>query len=106
MRVWAARCNDRRPAGATIDLDHERANRARGPRIHCPTPLRWSASGMTTRFFDPLAVWPRWAEEVRSAALPCGHCLMEEAPEQVTAQRSGFLRAVRERDPRIDRTPA
>lgn len=90
--VVRACCEDYR-AGATVDLDHERADRATGRRIHCPTLALWSASGVTGRHFDPLVVWRRWAESVRGAALACGHFLMEEAPEQVTAQLSEFLRA-------------
>jgi haloacetate dehalogenase len=88
--VIAAFCEEYR-AGATIDLEHERADRARGHRIRCPTLALWSASGLTGRFFEPLSVWRRWAESVRGSALACGHFLMEEAPEEVTAHLSEFL---------------
>ena len=88
--VIAAFCEEYR-AGATIDLEHERADRARGHRIRCPTLALWSASGLTGRFFEPLIVWRRWAESVRGSALACGHFLMEEAPEEVTAHLSEFL---------------
>jgi haloacetate dehalogenase len=35
------------------------------------------------RFADPLALWRQRAEDVRGVALPTGHYVNEEAPEQV-----------------------
>jgi haloacetate dehalogenase len=61
---------------------------------------------LTGRFFDPLAVWRRWAGSVRGAALACGHFMMEEDPEQVTAQLSEFLPSVLHPSSRRDRAPS
>ena len=38
---------------------------------------------MGRRFSDPLALWRQRAEDVRGEALPTGHYVNEEAPEQV-----------------------
>ena len=41
------------------------------------------AGGVGTRFADPLGLWRLRAEDVRGEALPSGHYVNEEAPEQV-----------------------
>ena len=38
---------------------------------------------MGKRFADPLGLWRLRAEDVRGEALPSGHYVNEEAPEQV-----------------------
>jgi haloacetate dehalogenase len=80
--VRSAVCEDYR-AAASVDLEHERADRAAGRRIDCPVLALWSARDIAGRYFDPLAVWRRWATKVNGRALDCGHFLMEEAPDAV-----------------------
>jgi haloacetate dehalogenase len=41
--------------------------------------------------YEPLSVWPRYATDVRGAALPTGHFLPEEAPDLVTAALRDFF---------------
>jgi haloacetate dehalogenase len=36
------------------------------------------------QFADPLSIWRERAQDVCGEALPCGHYVNEEAPEQVT----------------------
>jgi haloacetate dehalogenase len=74
--VLAAACEDYR-AGATIDLDHDRADREVGRRIGCATLVLWGQRDFSE---SPLATWRRWADDLREVALDCGHFLAEEKP--------------------------
>jgi haloacetate dehalogenase len=80
-----AACEDYR-ASAGIDLDHDRAARAAGQRIACDLLVLWGARGVVQRLFDPLALWrAQCAGQVEGRALPAGHFIPEELPED-TAQ--------------------
>jgi haloacetate dehalogenase len=84
-------CEDYR-AATGIDLDHDRASRAGGDKIQCPLLVLWGAKGIIGRFYDPIELWQRAATgPVSGEALPAGHYLAEEAPEQVLAQLNDFL---------------
>ena len=49
-----------------------------------PLLVLWGAdSSVGKRFADPLGLWRQRAEDVRGEALPSGHYVNEEAPEQV-----------------------
>lgn len=85
-------CEDYR-ASATIDLEHDRADRAAGRQIRCPFMALWGAEGVIEQCFDPLAEWRRLAPHVVGEALPCGHYVPEEAPEQLLAKVMPFLTA-------------
>jgi haloacetate dehalogenase len=74
-------CGDYR-AAATIDCEHDTADLHR--KLRMPILVLWGASSSVgKRFKDPLAIWRQRAEDVRGEALPCGHYVNEEAPEQV-----------------------
>ncbi len=81
-------CEDYR-AAAGIDLAHDRADLAR--RIACPLLVLWGAKGVVERSFDVLEVWRERAELVTGRALPCGHYLAEEAPEETLTELLTFL---------------
>lgn len=83
-----ATCEDYR-AAASIDLEHDRADLDR--KIACPLLVLWGARGVIERCFDPLALWRERAADVRGQALPCGHYLAEEAPEETLAALRAFL---------------
>ena len=87
-----AACEDYR-AGYTCDVDHDRADRDAGRRIDAPLLALWGAGkdGMRSAHFP--AVWERWASDFSGMALPCGHFLMEELPEQTAAALGGFFDA-------------
>lgn len=57
----------------------------------------WSATGAVDRWYDPLAVWREWADDVRGHAVDAGHFLPEEAPEHTGAALEEFLHACRSR---------
>jgi haloacetate dehalogenase len=84
-----ATCEDYR-AGATIDFAHDEADRGRR-KIACPMLALWGAGRRRRPGLDYLAVWREWAHDVRGAALPCGHFLPEEAPDQTYAALRQFL---------------
>ncbi|MFZ2988579.1 MAG: alpha/beta hydrolase, partial [Ideonella sp.] len=83
-------CEDYR-AAASIDLVHDRADRAAGRKLQTPLLALWGADGVVQRCFDPLAEWQRVASDVRGGALPCGHYIAEEAPEALLAQALPFF---------------
>jgi haloacetate dehalogenase len=83
--VIRATCADYR-AGATTDVEDDAADRAADRRILCPLLLLSGAARG-----DLLAIWRRWATDVRGEALNCGHFLQEEAPEAVLLRLLPFL---------------
>ncbi len=83
-----ATCEDYR-AAATIDLEHDAADADR--RVACPLLVLWGSKGVVNRLFDPIADWRSVAADVRGAALPCGHFLAEEAPEETLAELLAFF---------------
>jgi haloacetate dehalogenase len=88
-----ASCEDYR-AAASIDLEHDRADRAAGRRIACPLLVLWGAKGLVGRTYDVLATWREVASGgVQGRALPCGHYLAEEAPEETRAALLAFFTA-------------
>ena len=83
-------CEDYR-AAATIDLEHDRADRDAGHRVRAPLLVLWGAHGVIERCFRPLEDWKRVADDVRGRALPAGHYLAEEVPELVVAELEAFF---------------
>lgn len=83
-------CEDYR-AAASIDLVHDRADRAAGLRLAMPLLALWGAHGWVGQAYDVLAEWRRVAHDVRGEALECGHYLPEEAPEALTDALLAFL---------------
>lgn len=88
-RVIHTMCQDYR-AGATIDRELDEDDTRAGRRISCPLLVLWSADAEFAPW-DPLAVWRRWADDVRGRSLPVGHYLAEEAPEAVIEELREFL---------------
>ena len=87
-----ATCEDYR-AAATIDLEHDRADREAGRKIGCPLLALWGAHGVVERCFKPLEDWGRVAGDVRGRALPAGHYLPEEVPDLVVQEFESFFGA-------------
>jgi len=85
-------CEDYR-ASAGIDLEHDRADVAAGRRLAQPLRVLWGEHGAVGRCFDVLALWRERATQVTGQALPCGHYLAEELPEQVAAQALNFFQS-------------
>lgn len=75
--VQTAMAEDYR-AGATIDVEHDREDRAAGKRIACPVFVPW---GQRYTGGSLLPAWRRWADQVTELEVDCGHFIAEEAPE-------------------------
>ena len=86
-----AMCEDYR-AAATIDLEHDRADRATGRKIACPVNVLWGEHGVVNRCFKPLEDWKVVASDVRGRTLPCGHYIPEEVPEALLQEMVQFFR--------------
>jgi len=83
-----ASCEDYR-AAATIDLEHDKADSH--ARIECPLLALWGEKGVVHRLFDPIADWKKVARDVRGRALPCGHYLAEEVPDETLTELLAFF---------------
>lgn len=87
-----AACEDYR-ASAGIDLEHDRASREAGQKIGCDTLLLWGERGVIARLFDPLALWQaQCAGTVSGRAVPAGHFIPEELPDETGRALRDFFR--------------
>jgi haloacetate dehalogenase len=84
-------------AAATIDREHDRADRARGRRIVCPLLVLWRAQGALDSWYvekgGPIALWRAWGDDVRGHTLGAGHFFPEEVPEQTANALNRFFGA-------------
>jgi haloacetate dehalogenase len=88
-----AMCEDYR-ATATVDLAVDTKDFDAGKKIACPALILWGATGAVGRIHDPAEIWPKYAADIRGAkALPCGHYLSEEAPDETYAELREFFKA-------------
>jgi len=85
-----ATCEDYR-AAASIDLEHDDADVAVGRNVRCPLLVLWGERGVVHRYFDPVNDWRTVATDVRGRALPSGHYLAEEAPEDTLRELRKFF---------------
>jgi haloacetate dehalogenase len=83
-----ATCEDYR-ASATIDLLHDEADMSQ--KVMCPLLALWSEKGFVGRKYDVLETWRERAGNVRGGALPGGHFLPEEAPDETYSAIREFL---------------
>lgn len=77
-------------AAVTLDYQHDEADRG-NRRITCPVLVLWSADGALHHWYDVLALWRTWADDVHGRALACGHFLPEEAPDDTYAELRTFF---------------
>ena len=87
-----AMCEDYR-ASATIDLEHDRADIECGNKIACPLRVLWGRAGVIEQCFEPLDEWRRVARDVSGCALPSGHYIPEEVPDELLAEILAFFEA-------------
>ncbi|MBE1708889.1 MULTISPECIES: alpha/beta fold hydrolase [Mesorhizobium] len=82
-------------AAATLDREHDHADKAAGRRIRCPVLALWSGQGALADWYagegGPLALWRGWADDVRGRAMPGGHFFPEEAPVQTARELADFF---------------
>jgi haloacetate dehalogenase len=84
-------------AAATLDREHDAADRAGARRITCPLLALWSGKGPLASWYmdagGPLGLWRNWAADVRGAPLPGGHFFPEELPERTADELVRFFAA-------------
>jgi haloacetate dehalogenase len=84
-------------AAASIDREHDEADRASKRRIACPLLALWSAEGALGSWYveegGPIALWQAWGDDVQGHTLGAGHFFPEEAPEQTADALSRFFGA-------------
>jgi haloacetate dehalogenase len=69
-------------ASATIDVEHDTADRAAGAQLKMPVTVLQQDWGAALGF-DAEALWRAWAPDLDHRTVSCGHFMAEEAPEQV-----------------------
>lgn len=82
-------------AAATIDVEHDQADKEAGNTINCPTMHLWAADGPLDTFYrhdaGPLGIWRQWAPSVQGQAVKGGHFFPEENPDDTSALIKQFL---------------
>jgi hypothetical protein len=84
-------------AAATIDVEHDRADKEASKQIECPMLHLWAEGGPLDTFYTKdggsLGVWRRWAPRAEGQAMKGGHFFPEENPDDTAAVVSRFLNA-------------
>ena len=74
-------CEDYR-ATLGVDFEMDKADFGR-QRIACPVLHMWGTKSHVGRYYDPVAAWMPWCEDVRGWGLPTGHYPAEHRPDLV-----------------------
>jgi haloacetate dehalogenase len=84
-------------AAATIDVEHDRADREASRQIECPMLHLWADGGWLDTYYakdgGPLGIWRQWAPRAQGQAIKGGHFFPEENPEDTAAVITRFLSA-------------
>jgi haloacetate dehalogenase len=82
-------------AAATIDREHDKADRVSGRRIVCPLLSLWSAGGALGTWYSnesgPLSLWQQWGANIKGHAIDAGHFFPEEKPELTASYLRAFF---------------
>src|SRR5579863_1510309 len=82
-------------AAATIDVEHDRADKEAAKRIECPMLHLWAEGGPLDTFYakdgGPLGIWRQWAPRAHGQAMKGGHFFPEENPDDTAALIKRFL---------------
>jgi len=82
-------------AAATIDVEHDKADKDAGNKIQCPTMHLWAEGGPLDTFYrndgGPLDIWRQWAPRAQGRAVKGGHFFPEENPNDTAALIKQFL---------------
>ena len=84
-------------AAATIDVEHDRADKEASRRIECPMLHLWAEAGPLDAFYakdgGSLGIWRRWAPDAQGQAMKGGHFFPEENAEDTAVLVRQFLSA-------------
>jgi haloacetate dehalogenase len=79
-------------AGLGVDAAHERADRAAGHMVTCPTLVLWSTrDDLEELHGNPLMIWQSWCTELTGEPIDSGHHMAEDNPEALLAALREFL---------------
>jgi haloacetate dehalogenase len=82
-------------AAATVDVDHDRADKEASKKIECPMLHLWAEGGTLDTFYvkegGSLGIWRQWAPQAQGQAVKGGHFFPEENPEDTAAMITKFL---------------
>jgi haloacetate dehalogenase len=82
-------------AAATIDVEHDRADKEASRRIECPMLHLWAEGGPLDTFYTkeggPLGIWRQWAPRAQGQAMKGGHFFPEENPDDTAVLVKQFL---------------
>ncbi|MFD9547052.1 alpha/beta hydrolase [Nocardia salmonicida] len=71
-------------ASATVDVDHDRADRAAGTRLSMPVTVMQQDWGAALGY-EATALWSSWAPNLDHRTVDAGHFMAEEDPAAVVA---------------------
>jgi haloacetate dehalogenase len=84
-------------AAATIDVEHDRADKEASRRIECPMLHLWAEGGPLDTFYakhgGPLGIWRQWAPHAQGHAMKGGHFFPKENPDDTAVLVKQFLSA-------------
>jgi pimeloyl-ACP methyl ester carboxylesterase len=69
-------------ASATVDVEHDQADRHASTRLRMPVTVLQQDWGAALGF-DATALWRAWASDLTHVTVSCGHFMAEEAPAEV-----------------------
>jgi haloacetate dehalogenase len=75
-------------AGATIDLEHDRADFA--TKIECPVLILWGESNPLYAELDVLEIWRERATDLRGHGVDSNHWIPEIIPEELAQEIMAF----------------
>src|ERR1700741_1402426 len=82
-------------AAASIDVEHDRADKKASVRIECPMLHLWAEGGPLDTFYardgGPLGIWRQWAPHAHGQAMKGGHFFPEENPDDTAVLLKQFL---------------
>src|ERR1700735_2017707 len=82
-------------AAATIDVEHDRADKEASKRIECPMLHLWAMGGPLDTFYakdgGPLGIWRQWAPQAQGQPMKGGHFFPEENPDHTAVLVKKFL---------------
>jgi haloacetate dehalogenase len=82
-------------AAATMDIEHDRADKEMPRRIECPMLHLWAEGGPLDTFYakdgGPLGIWRQWAPRAHGQSMKGGHFFPEENPGDTALLVKQFL---------------
>jgi haloacetate dehalogenase len=84
-------------AAATIDVEHDAADKEASRQIECPMLHLWAEGGPLDILYakdgGPLGIWRQWAPHAQGQSMKGGHFFPEESPDDTLVAVKRFLSA-------------